>query len=174
MTQERLDAIKARCEAATPGRRYYERESCAIMTGNKFLFIEGADATDADVDFERHALDDCQSLLAEVERLREAQRWIPVEERLPEDDTSVHKYETVGLEACSVLACGYYTGSSTPSVQEVNRLRVPRTGIECLDKVAKVLDEWYWSNSFERVTHWMPLPDLPEQPAPDGVGRKEG
>lgn len=70
MTQQRLAEIEARCEAATHGRRGYDDESCAIVVGDKCLFVEGSDATEADLEFELHSLDDCESLLAEVERLR--------------------------------------------------------------------------------------------------------
>ena len=80
-------------------------------------------------------------LEAEVERLREAQRWIPVSEGLPEADKD---YKCVSINvlmfdnnsACAIE--GWYNFSD---------------------------GEWhnYLTNEkFLQVTHWMPLPEPPE------------
>jgi hypothetical protein len=80
MTEEELKAIKARCEAATPGpwKSYIEgRDSTGgsdfIMTGEGTTLgddIELTGATQADQDFIAHARQDVPKLLAEIERLR--------------------------------------------------------------------------------------------------------
>jgi len=74
------------------------------------------------------------------------QRWIPVTERLPEDD--LHKgskvkrikvyvaYRTNGRWVCrtQTRAKGFWYGEP---------------------------DEWDWIKSSDPITHWMPLPNLP-------------
>lgn len=92
--------------------------------------------------------------------------WISVKERFPEGDPDIPRYSNPHFEFCTVMATGFYAGSGKPSVGLVNRLINHRTGIEYIDRVAKTLDEWYWGGSFERVTHWMSLPEPPE-----GVGK---
>lgn len=82
-------------------------------------------------------------LEAENARLREAQRWIPVEERLPECDMCRGDPEV--LESEDVLVC---VGENPPYA--------------C---VAEYESGGYWWSSGNdrifRVTHWMPLPQLP-------------
>ncbi|HKD42764.1 MAG TPA: hypothetical protein VKB87_20920, partial [Myxococcaceae bacterium] len=79
MTEEELKAIKARCEAASPGpwKSYIEGRdhtsgSDFIMTGEgarRGNDIELTGATKADQDFIAHARQDVPKLLAEIERL---------------------------------------------------------------------------------------------------------
>ena len=95
--------------------------------------------------------------------------WIAVTEKLPEDDPDISRYSDSHFEFCTVMAAGFYAGSNRLSVGQVNRLINYRTGIEYIDRVAKTLDEWYWGGSFEKVTHWMPMPQGPE-----GAERKNG
>ncbi len=80
MTEDELRAIKARCEAASPGpwKSYVEGRdqtsgSDFIMTGEgatRGNDIELTGATRADQDFIAHARQDVPQLLAEIERLR--------------------------------------------------------------------------------------------------------
>ncbi len=80
MTDDELQAIKDRCNAATPGpwRSYVEGRdhtsgSDFIMTGEAGVRgndIELTGATKADQDFMAYARQDVPRLLAEVERLR--------------------------------------------------------------------------------------------------------
>ena len=100
---------------------------------------------------------------AELSALREAGRWIPVSKKLPEDDPEIPMHREISFEFCTVLAVGFYAGSDKPSVSQTNRLINRRTGIEYIDSAAKTLDEWYWGGTFERITHWMPLPAAQEQ-----------
>ena len=75
LTEEDIEAIKSRCDQATPGpwRSYIEaREK---FSGSDFIQTEGEDiyltgATDADQDFIAHARQDIPRLIAEIERLR--------------------------------------------------------------------------------------------------------
>ena len=80
LTDEELDEIRLRCEAATPGPwvsyvegRDHSSGSNFIMTGegeSRGEDIELAGATVADQDFIAHARQDVMSLLLEVERLK--------------------------------------------------------------------------------------------------------
>ncbi|NOT54786.1 MAG: hypothetical protein HOP18_09300 [Deltaproteobacteria bacterium] len=84
MTDEDIDAIHARCAAATPGpwRSYVEgRDHTSgdsfIMTGegdSRGEDIELSGATPADQDFIAHARQDIPRLLAEVRRLRDLEQ----------------------------------------------------------------------------------------------------
>ena len=82
-------------------------------------------------------------------------KWIPVTERLPEDDSSVPKHESMNLAFATVLVCGGAKG-----VTIANRVNVEPTGHPHLDKLAT--NGWEWSNGNEDVTHWMPLPEPPK------------
>ena len=60
--------------------------------------------------------------------------WISVKDRLPEDDFP----------------------KDTKKLQ--NRIRQ-----YCSWKCDGVFTDWYWRHSAGRVTHWMPLPEPPEE-----------
>lgn len=60
-------------------------------------------------------------------------RWIPVTERLPEDDATVLTYKN--------------------GIVEVQKYEKRRNGWICKG--------WFWSLS--NVTHWMPLPEPPKE-----------
>lgn len=82
-------------------------------------------------------LDEVTRLRAELAALREAQRWIPVGERLPEPDKVVWVYRRylTGYEVCE----GFLSGGDFNWY--ANTLSAPRIG----------------------VTHWMPIKE-PEPP----------
>lgn len=95
----------------------YKEEWCSIMSDSP------------DPDMER----DCWHFIR-------AQRWIPVTERLPEDDTPQ------GRKMVTVFVC-----SEARRVQIASRVYWPEK------------DEWRWSKMMNNyVTHWMPLPEPPE------------
>lgn len=92
-----------------------------------------------------NAADTIESLTAELAALKERYRWIPVGERLP------------GLEGdpeewCLVVRDGEVDAEAT---YRTTRLPVERDG-------------WRWEGYNEdqhsQVTHWMPLPEPPDQP----------
>ncbi len=80
ISDEELEEIRLRCEAATPGPwtsyiegRDHSSGSSFIMTGSgrdRGNDIELTGSTDADQDFIAHARQDISILLAEVKRLR--------------------------------------------------------------------------------------------------------
>jgi hypothetical protein len=80
ISDEELEEIRLRCEAATPGPwtsyiegRDHSSGSNFIMTGSgrdRGNDIELTGSTDADQDFIAHARQDIPILLAEVKRLR--------------------------------------------------------------------------------------------------------
>lgn len=84
----------------------------------------------------------------------EPPHWIPVTERLPEDDKkTLHFYDDGRLNFCTALV--YRKGSR--AVEQANRLYVRRCGNDYLDQYAT--DGWVWSGyKTDDVTHWMPLP----------------
>lgn len=82
MTGEELQAIKARCEAATPGPWIGGRDADLMRPLYTFHIAVSRDAYEIETDhflawernadFIAHAREDVATLLAEVERLREA------------------------------------------------------------------------------------------------------
>ncbi|MGP1393961.1 MAG: hypothetical protein ACTS3R_00430 [Inquilinaceae bacterium] len=76
LSDEKLKAIRDRCEAATAGPwksyiegRDHESGSSFIMTSAEDIELSGA--TDADQDFIAHARQDVPQLVDEVKRLRQ-------------------------------------------------------------------------------------------------------
>jgi hypothetical protein len=80
LTEEDLQKIRERCDAATPGPwksfiegRDHTSGSSFIMTGrpgSRGNDIELSGATDADQDFIAHAREDIRLLLEEIDRLK--------------------------------------------------------------------------------------------------------
>lgn len=83
-------------------------------------------------------------------------KWIPVSERLPEDDERVREHKDFRLSLRSVLIHDKDRG-----VLIANRYKVVACGTVCLDEL--VTDGWVWSNNAQNVTHWMPLPEPPKE-----------
>ena len=77
---------------------------------------------------------------------QDAMKWIPVTERLPEDD--LPKDSKVKL--IKVLV-SYKTSMGVPVVRTQIRQKGKRYH----------RDEWSWAK-FEPITHWMPLPEPPK------------
>lgn len=74
-------------------------------------------------------------------------KWIPVSERLPEDD--LLKDSKVKLIKVLVF---YKTSMGVPVVRTQIRQKGRRYH----------RDEWCWAK-FEPITHWMPLPEAPKE-----------
>lgn len=79
-----------------------------------------------------------EQLEQRIRKLEEAQRWIPVSERLPEVDTRVEIFD--GFE--QTMHIGYYREHAKQWDSE---------------------DGGYWhGKNFGLITHWRPLPEPPE------------
>ena len=87
----------------------------------------------------------CKDALAYIQQL-EAQvpKWISVEERLPEDDSAVLVY-AVGNNENSCVAMTSYTHHMHG--YNIEGWRSP----------------WQYFFYERKITHWMPLPELPEE-----------
>lgn len=73
------------------------------------------------------------------------QRWIPVEERLPEDGVCCD------VKQIKVLVV----------LESSNGVRTVRSQTRYRDIWGKEI-RWMWKQSYGKVTHWMPLPEAPE------------
>ena len=74
-------------------------------------------------------------------------KWIPVTERLPEDDL----VEDSEVKLIKVLAF-YKTSMGVPVVRTQIRQKVRRYN----------RDRWSWAKT-DPITHWMPLPEPPKE-----------
>ena len=92
--------------------------------------------------------------------------WLSVKDCLPEESQDVKKFSEPHFEMCSVIACGKMSGGLGWIVKETNRYVSHKTGVEYIDSITtnagREFDKWYWADGWECVTHWMPLPSLPE------------
>ena len=122
----------------------------------------------------RHAADQIERDQKEIAELRETQRWIPVAERLPAPETDV-------LAVCN--RNGYIF--VTPAIYEDGKMLTQDSAwdwndIYCYGLYDEEADDYYipegwWENrQFNpddvynnpvdcAVTHWMPLPEAPEE-----------
>lgn len=91
--------------------------------------------------------------------LKNAPRWIPVKELLPEESEGLGWGEEPTLRFTSVWCCDVNTGT----IGVRNRLKGKKTGIDGLDQYMKDT-KWHWSHSLWEPTHWMPIVPLPEKP----------
>ena len=95
----------------------------------------------------------------------EKNSWIPVEAGLQEESEKM--FRTAQVEGTTVLAVCYTGNSSIPKVEKVNRCRYNRSGIPALDEelvnaLGIEFDKWIWRGRFTKITHWQPLPKLPQ------------
>ena len=83
-------------------------------------------------------------------------RWIPVTDHMPEDDENIKFFEQGNLKFATVLVYGKETG-----VYMGNRINISPCGIPCID--VNATNGWEWSCGCKNTTHWMPLPEEPEE-----------
>ena len=97
MTDKELQEIKERLSQTTPGQwRYNEMEECIESDIGQEVISVGVDICDEghlemsgeDMNFILNARQDMSQLIKEIERLRELNKWIPVEDKLPEFDSN--------------------------------------------------------------------------------------
>lgn len=91
--------------------------------------------------------------LQEREERSNMNQWISVEDRLPEDDPDIGKH--IESNKFGFLTVLVYNGV----VKQTNRFfcDAPRFGLP-------KTNGWVWASS--NVTHWMPLPNPPEEEQP--------
>jgi len=89
-----------------------------------------------------------QILQARIAQLEEQLRWIPVSERLPNEDYCIAIVE-------------YLSGHRTRKLLQFENNR----GFGLYDIESDNIDGWV--NYNDNVTHWMPLPNPPELPTPE-------
>ena len=102
-----------------------------------------------------YAADRLEKLETELSKLKAQQRWIPVTERLPEDDDSVRFYKSFSIICTSVLVYEKERGVSI-----ANRLMIGHSSIKSFDELAT--DGYVWSTG-HNPTHWMSLPEPPKE-----------
>lgn len=142
MTPEELKEIEERCNKATPnptltrydhggGRSYVSLPSGGVDLVADY-YGEGPDR-----EFYYHSREDIPKLLAHIKELEsQITRWIPVEERLPEES---------GYYLCwDIIAC---------------ESAIPYVAVCCFRKERGSFD----SCSDLCITHWQPLPKGPEE-----------
>lgn len=92
--------------------------------------------------------DDERALSFCYHRKEFADRWISVEERLPEDDLPLDT-DRVSIKVLTVTKHG-----KRRFVRELTRQRWEWRG---------VMQPWSWSKDARGVTHWMPMPEPPKE-----------
>ena len=94
-------------------------------------------------------LDAAADRLEAADKREEAQRWIPVKERLPENDLpSGSKKKQIKVLTAIKNSKGVYT---------------VRTQLRMRDYWIQRPDEWAWKYSGGDITHWQKLPQPPQK-----------
>ena len=94
-------------------------------------------------------LDAAANRLEAADKREEAQRWIPVKERLPENDLpSGSKKKQIKVLTAIKNSKGVYT---------------VRTQLRMRDYWIQRPDEWAWKYSGGDITHWQKLPQPPQK-----------
>lgn len=83
-------------------------------------------------------------------RKQEEQRWIPVTEKLPEDDLP----KDSKVKQIKVLVA-----------YKTNGRWVERTQIRVKGYWFREPDKWSWAKTSDPISHWMPLPEPPKEDA---------
>ena len=93
--------------------------------------------------------EDAAGLRKEIKSLQEATRWIPVTERLPEDDLPKDTKRRK-------IRCLVYSDKGTVKPCVRQRYQTKRSG-------EWVLSDWEWNKDiFAKPTHWMYMPEPPK------------
>ena len=117
-----------------PACERYDKECDGSFNGPTFLMQEAATA-----------LESQQKRITELEA---ADRWIPVTERLPEDDLP--------------------KGSKVKQIKVLTALKSDK-GVRTVRSQLRYRMTWYnsapwaWKCSGSEITHWMPLPEPPNE-----------
>jgi len=97
----------------------------------------------------KSAADALEAADKRIAELEETQRWIPVDERLPENDLpSGSKKKQIKVLTAIKNSKGVYT---------------VRTQLRMRDYWIQRPDEWTWKYSGGDITHWCPLPQPPKK-----------
>ena len=120
-------------------------------------------------------LDRCARYAEEIAVLQERQRWIPVTERLPENEKDVLiAFTRKGLNGDIYRCVGmaFHTDGKTTTEDTSYSWELDNVDMEYDEKNdAYIIPEGWWetvnfAENFTavdmRVTHWMPLPEAPE------------
>ena len=133
-------------------RREYEarkNDTYSTCTTNiAMMCLETANALERTMGELGREIDRANKAEKEIERLREVLRWIPVTERLPEDD---------GRYLCAMdrVAPEYLGGCD----REVRIMRL--TG--AIWRIPRHIPNWINGEIMDKVTHWQPLPEPPKE-----------
>lgn len=123
------------------------REKLVELLGNLFCGdygVNGCDSCEYNTEVMCSAYACADHLIANGVTI---QRWIPVTERLPEDDLPK------GSKAKRIkVQVAYRTNGNW-----VVRTQVREKGYWYSEP-----DKWDWTKERDPITHWMPLPDAPE------------
>ena len=164
--------IRERCDAATKGpwevhMPYFTNKKDVVCKSDGFPVTY--EVLPVNADFIAHAREDIPFLLAELDRLTEVQRWIPVTERLPESGEHVllccevrpggSKYVCDGYYAAKfTIDAGHSCDLDTDYDEEKDEYFLP----EGFYEVIKNWDDYSSIVIEDFVTHWMPLPAAPK------------
>ena len=118
------------------------------------------------------AADRLERLEAEVARLKAQQRWIPVAERLPEDEKSVlvcTEHELRGKRYRLVAKAFYESGKLSTEESQYCWQEAAFGEYDEESDSYKLLNGWWEDVDYTEefgpidrpVTHWMPLPETP-------------
>ena len=134
---------EAGCESCSYYRAEYIPEDMRETFGSDVLYSCDIDRVGLDgADLIQHLTDRCARYAEEIAVLQERTRWIPVEERLPE----VEEMVLVVVD-----------GQPADNVTLIGALELATWYGEDW-----ILETWPCCENM-RVTHWMPLPDGPEE-----------
>lgn len=125
--------------------------------------------------------DELTSAQAEIARLREGMRWIPVTEAMPEAGRTVLAFFVNEFGHARRIRAEYAAPHTLQLADDDGDF-----GVEAPDGEFYCPEGWYEQNEYEEthwavsgsVTHWMPLPSAPDllaaSPVSDASPRQEG